>query len=255
MTTGETASHHSNRVVSALAVLGGLGSAAAVVAQVKWIPAIGLVVAGSVLVSLAAGSMVTRVMLGTVRRSGRLKSSVDVAAAYAVAAGLVLLVGSAPNLAPATRAVAPILSPRAPDTSSPTATATPAGSPLPSTAPRATGAGSVLAEYSVDVSNGFGFNIGAGPTPQPFETSTADLAFTGFGHLESSGRLALIDTPIAYATCQADTRYTSRIDDPAPGVNVCFTGHGVVAAIQITQRGSTGSGDYLRLTVTVWRGP
>jgi hypothetical protein len=109
----------------------------AVVTQVKWAPAIVMVIIGCILVSVALGSIATRLLLGTSRRSSRLNASVSVAAVSALAFGLVVGVGGIANLAPPSL---PIASPSPVTSTSPitvSQTPTPLGvtSPTPSTLP------------------------------------------------------------------------------------------------------------------------
>jgi hypothetical protein len=81
-----------------LGTLGGLGSAAAVVTQIRWIPPAVLVTAGCCLISLSLGSVATRLLLGTSKKSGRLPTAVHVAAVSALASGLVIGIGGLANL-------------------------------------------------------------------------------------------------------------------------------------------------------------
>jgi hypothetical protein len=253
--TDPTSAHRSPTLSSVLGTLGGLGSAVAVVTQVRWVSATTLAILGSILVSLATGSILTRVLLGPAKRSGHLSSSVLVAAISTLAFGLVVLLGGIVGLPPSSQANGPGQGRAADATGPPGSSAATSPPAVTSHGPNVTGEGSVLAQYTVDVSSTYGINFGAGPAPQPFEVSYdgADLAYSSFDRFSTRGKLALLDGSVTYAECKADTRYTYQIDDSGPGMSMCFTGRTVIAAIQVTKVGDAGSGKYVTLAVTVWR--
>ncbi len=161
-------------------------------------------------------------------RSGHISSSLVVAAISSIAFGLVAGGGGIANLPPA---------------------ADPA---------RTSGQGSILIQYGLDLPEGYAIRITANGRPEPFKADCCHLGDLEYYNkigpiLYSSGKMAVLDSSqTSYTACKSNTRYTTQISSPPAGTTVCFTGHGLVASVQITQVTPTGSGHYLSLSVIVW---
>jgi hypothetical protein len=121
-----------------------------------------------------------------------------------------------------------------------------------------TGSGTTLGQYDIDLPEEYGINFGRGERPQPIRSGFAanDLAFDCCNRLSSTGQLALLESSSpSYSGCKSDTRYTNHIDNPAIGSIVCFSGHNLLAAVQVRQKGDTGGGtSFMTLSVVVWQG-
>jgi hypothetical protein len=137
-----------------------------------------------------------------------------------------------------------------------TVTATPGGS-QPSSSPQANG-GTVIGQFTdFALSSGYGIHLGPGGAPQPDQTYTSDdLGYLRDGiedNLLSSGQLATLGsgTP-SYETCKRDTAYANTIYQVSTNQVVCFTGHGVIAAVTI-KRVVDGPTFYVVLDITVWQ--
>jgi hypothetical protein len=139
-----------------------------------------------------------------------------------------------------------------------TVTATPGGS-QPSSAPHANG-GTVIGQFTdFALSSGYGIHLGPGGAPQPDQTYTSDdLGYERNGIEDnlltgSGGQLATLGsgTP-SYETCKRDTAYANTIYQVSTNQVVCFTGHGVIAALTI-KKVVDGPTFYIILDVTVWQ--
>ena len=119
----------------------------------------------------------------------------------------------------------------------------------------------MLADNSVTIPDGYGITFTTGPI-RPQEDS-GDLQYgTGFdvGQLEySNGQLAVLEkgTP-SYNSCSSDTVYiasTTLYTNYSPGTMLCFTGHGVVAAVTVTavDAASGGAPSDVKADVIVWK--
>lgn len=138
-----------------------------------------------------------------------------------------------------------------------TVTAT-SGGPQPSSAPLANG-GTVIGQFTdFALSSGYGIHLGSGGAPQPDQTYTSDdLGYERNGIEDnlltgSGGQLATLGsgTP-SYEACKRYTAYANTIYQVSTNQVVCFTGHGVIAAVTIKKVVDSPT-FYVILDVTVW---
>jgi len=107
------------------------------------------------------------------------------------------------------------------------------------------------------LSSGYGIHLGPGGAPQPDQTyDSDDLGYLRDGiqdNLLSASQLATLGsgTP-GYKACKQDTAYANTIYQVSTNQVVCFTGHGVIAAITI-KKVVDGPTYYVILDVTVWQ--
>jgi hypothetical protein len=125
--------------------------------------------------------------------------------------------------------------------------------------PSQTPPGTTLANTSVTIPDGYGITFSAGPMKPHHDAG--DLQYgTGFdvGQLEwPTGQVAALrNGNPTYSACSTDTLYiASSITDYSPGTILCFTGHGVVAAITITATDSASGAvpSDVKANVMVWK--
>jgi len=131
------------------------------------------------------------------------------------------------------------------------------GRSQPSSAPPVN-TGSVIGQFTdFALSSGYGIHLGPGGAPQPDQTyNSDDLGYLRDGiqdNLLSASQLATLGsgTP-GYEACKQDTAYANTIYQVSTNQVVCFTGHGVIAAITI-KKVVDGPTYYVILDVTVWQ--
>jgi hypothetical protein len=123
-------------------------------------------------------------------------------------------------------------------------------------ASRAASPGARLAQFSVDLPEGYGLALGASPS-RPVRVDTgAELSLSwsnGFYTPDQRGTLATLDssTP-SYADCVASTKFTRSVIFPKPGTTFCYLGHDLVVGIKIVQ---SRFGEYDTIDIVVWQAP
>jgi len=116
--------------------------------------------------------------------------------------------------------------------------------------------GARLAQFSVDLPEGYGLALGASPSRPVRIDSGAELSLSwsnGFYTPDQHGTLAGLDssTP-SYADCVSSTKFTMSVIFPKPGTTFCYLGHDLVVGIKIVQ---SRFGEYDTIDIVVWQAP
>lgn len=64
----------------------------------------------------------------------------------------------------------------------------------------------------------------------------------------------LTGLPVTFANCRDDTAYNNDLTGLVEGNTICYTGHGVIAAVTVRGYENNNNADYVLLDVKVWTG-
>jgi hypothetical protein len=163
-------------------------------------------------------------------------------------------VGSAPTTAPPPGAAG---NPVAASASSPRSSQ-PASSPSTAAVP-ASGPGSLIEHYGIDVSEEYGINLKAQPPPPKpgsvlYGSFDLELLYTDTTSVstgDSSAYFTVLanQTSATFAACSSDTQYINYGITVSQGDVFCYYGHDFIAGVVVTKQTNA----YDHFDITVWR--